>query len=210
MAREIDPDTAEQLTALGGWLVFLLDIALPLETVRCGVGFIGQLVDTSEGNLVYNGLGEMGSFSIGAETVGGLASGAIYTLSGIDPSNNQEVTGFREALGPGLQTRIQRRRVRLRLAAVNSAVQLIGQPLLIRDDLGDSLVLTDSGDKLELTMTAELRSADFKRIRRNTNSAVDHKRLHPNSPPDTFFDDDRWRRNDIRWGQKKTAGDPSA
>ena len=70
--------------------------------------------------------------------------------------------------------------------------------------------LVDSGSTLELSLTAEMKSVDFKRIRRSTNSAQDHKRLHPAVTPDTIFDDDRWRRTDIRWGQRKTDGDPTA
>jgi hypothetical protein len=209
--RDLDPIVAAQLIANGGWPAFLLDIFLDEQTVRIGAGFIGQVLDTSEpGGHLYNGLGELGSFTIGAEKIGGLASGASYSVSGIDPSTNTEIAGFRNALGEDLQTRIQGRRVRLRLAALNGASQLIGTPYLVRDDIGDSLVLNDSGAQLELVMTAESPSVDFKRLRRNTNSAVDHKRLHPALPPDTFYDDDRWRRTDIRWGQKKSAGDPSA
>lgn len=206
--RDIDPVVAAELVANGGWPIFLLDIVLDGEAQRLGSGFIGQVLDPTEGNI-YTGVGELGSFTVGAEKVGGLASGASYSISAIDPSNNAEVPGFRDALGEDLQTRIQGRRVRLRLAACNEAMQIIGTPYLLRDDLGDSLTLNDSGSQLGLTMTAEARTVDFKRLRRSTNSSVDHKRLHPGSPPDTYYDDDRWRRTDIRWGQKKTAGDPS-
>lgn len=209
--RDIDPATDEQLVSNGGWIVFLVDVFLDEGTQRLGAGFIGKLLDTSEpGDNIFEGVGEFGSFQIGAETIGALASGVRYSISGVDPSNNTEVTGFRDALGTGLQTRVQNRRVRLRMAAVNQAVQIVGTPILLRDDLGDSLTLNDGGDTLELILTAEMKSVDFKRLRRSTNSSADHKRLHPGSPPDTFFDDDRWRRTDIRWGQQKTDGDPTA
>lgn len=208
--RTIDAATEEQLIANGGWIVFLLDIYLDDGTQHIGAGFRGQVVELGEDGAVYTGLGELGSFTIGAETVGGLASGATYSISGIDPSNNTPIEGFREALGPSLQERVQGRRVRLRVATLNKACQIIGTPLVLRDDLGDALILQDTGSALELILTGEMPSVDFKRIRRSTNSAVDHKRLHPGSPPDAFFDDDRWRRTDIRWGQRKTDGDPTA
>lgn len=204
--RDIDPDTDAQLTLNGGWIVFFLDVFLASQTLRLGAGYIGYVPDTSESGDLFLGVGEFGGFSVGAESIGGLASGARYSISGIDPSTNTEISGFREALGSGLQTRVQGRRVRLRMATLSQALQIVGAPVLLRDDIGDSLVLFDTGDKLELVLTSESRSVDFKRIRRSTNSSVDHKRLHPG---DTFFDDDRWRRTDIRWGQKKTAGDPT-
>lgn len=208
--RVIDPATAAQFTANGGWPVFLLDIFLDDAPLHIGSGFIGQVVDLSgDDPVVYTGLGEMGKFTIGAETMGGLASGVRYSLSGIDPSENTEITGFRAALGESLQTRIQKRRVRLRAATLGPSLQIVGTPVVMRDDQGDSLQLIDGGQTLELQLTAEMPSVDFKRIRRSTNSSVDHKRLHPGSPPDTFFDDDRWRRTDVRWGQKKTDGDPT-
>lgn len=207
--RDIDEATDAELTKNGGWLVFLLDIYLDAGTEHCGIGFIGRVAETGEsGFIVYRGIGEMGSFSMGAETVGGLASGVRYSISGIDPSTGMEIEGFRDALGAGLQTRIQGRRCRLRLAALDRAATIVGSPVRLRDDLGDSLTLIDSGQRLEMILTAEGRTVDFKRIRRATNTASDHKRLHPGSPPDTFFDDDRWRREDIIWGQKKTDGDP--
>lgn len=209
-SRPIDTATEAQLTRDGGWIVFLLDIHLDDGVQRVGAGFMGSLADTSETGDIFTGVGVMGSFQIGDETVGALASGVRYSLSGVDPSNQTEVPGFRDSLGTGLQTRIQGRRCRLRAAALNSACQLIGSPILLRDDIGDSLTLFDTGTSLELVLTAESKSVDFKRLRTSTNAAADHKRLHPGSPPDTFFDDDRWRRTDFRWGQKKTAGDPTA
>lgn len=207
-ARDIDAATAAQLIANGGWTVFLLDIELDDAAQHIGTGFRGAVLDPSTG-IRYVGLGEMGSFTIGAEMVGGLASGARYSLSGIDPSTNTAIPGFREALGDDLQTRVQFRRVRLRVATLDDFAQVVGTPAVLRDDQGDSLVLVDSGASLELVLTAEMRSVDFKRIRRSTNSAQDHKRLHPGEPVDTIFDDDRWRRTDIRWGQRKTDGDPT-
>jgi hypothetical protein len=208
-AREIDAATLAQLVANGGWPVFLLDIELDGAPQRIGSGFRGTVLDPSTG-LVYRGLGQMGSFTIGSEQIGGLASGAKYSLSGIDPSNNTEIPGFRAALGADLSVPVQFRAVRLRVATLNAAAQVVGTPALLRADLGDALVLTDNGATLEIQLSAEMRSVDFKRIRRSTNSAPDHKRLHPNVIPDTIFDDDRWRRTDIRWGQRKTDGDPTA
>ena len=208
-ARGMSPTTAAQLIANGGWVVFLLDIDLEDTPLHIGTGFRGSVLDTSSGNRYY-GLGEFGGFTIGAESVGGLASGARYTLSGIDPSQNTEIDGFRAALGESLQARVQYRQVRLRVATLNAAGQIVGSPVTLRDDLGDAIVLVDSGSTLELSLTAEMKSVDFKRIRRSTNSAQDHKRLHPAVTPDTIFDDDRWRRTDIRWGQRKTDGDPTA
>lgn len=207
-ARDMSPTTAAQLIANGGWVVFLLDIEIDGAPQRVGTGFRGTVLDASTGHT-YLGIGELGGFTIGAETVGGLASGARYSLSGIDPSNNLPISGFREALGADLQTRIQFRRVRLRIATLNLAGQIVGSPVTLRDDLGDAIILVDSGSTLEISLTAEMKSVDFKRIRRSTNSAQDHRRLHPGSPPDAIFDDDRWRRTDVRWGQRKTDGDPT-
>lgn len=206
--REIDSDTLAQLTANGGWLVILLDLYLDDAPLFLGLGFIGDVPDLTSGHT-YRGLGELASFSIGAEGPGALASGATYSLSGIDPSSNLEVTGFRNALGDDLQTRVQGRRALLRVGTIAESMEIIGTPLLLRDDTMDSLVFVDTGDKLELVLTAEYKTVDFKRIRKSTASSVDHKRLHPGAPPDTFYDDDRWRRTDIRWGQKKTSGDPT-
>lgn len=214
--RDTDPELEAQLVANGGWIVFLLDIFLDPQsgedrTQRLGSGFIGELADTSEsGDNVFRGVGEFGSFTVGAESVGGLASGARYSISGVDPRTNTEIPGFRETLGEGLQERIQGRRCRLRVAALNAAGQMIGQPLKLRDDLGDSLTLQDTDTSFELVLTAEAKSADFKRLRRSTNSSADHKRLHPGSPPDVYYDDDRWRRTDQPWGKKNTDGDPDA
>ena len=208
--RDIDAATLAQLTANGAWIVFLVDLMLDGAPQYVGAGFIGRVTDTTEDPpITYTGLGEFGGFTIGAETPGGLASGASYSLSGIDPSSNTEITGFRDALGTDLQTRVQGRQARLRVAAISEAFEVIGRPPLLRDDTMDSLTFLDTGNRLELVLTSEYKTVDFKRIRKSTASSVDHKRLHPGEPEDEFYDDDRWRRTDIRWGQKKTSGDPT-
>lgn len=195
---DIDPALLVALLANGGWPVFLVRIELDSETLYLGGGFIGS-VENTFASETYVGLGEIGNISFAEEKINAMAQSILYLLSGIDPSTSTAFPGFREALGDTLEEPVRGRRIDLFLAALDQAMQLVGEPLRLRSDIGAALSLIDSGDKLELQLKASPKSHDYRRHRRRMFSYADWRNLHPAS---SLMDDDTWRRRNAPWGQR--------
>lgn len=197
---DADPALLTALVAQGGWPVLLVRIALDSKTVRLGWGFRGRVENTYEGaGVTYIGLGEIGNIQFAEEKVNAFAQSIVYSMSGIDPSTSSEIPGFRDALGETMQTQVRGRSVKLYVATLDNALALSAEPALVRNDVGASLSLIDSGTKLEIQMKATPKSHDYRRHRRRMFGRADWRNLHPGS---SLMDDDTWRRRNAPWGQR--------
>ena len=141
----------------------------------------------------WTGLGDFGQVTPVKESSGVRANGLSFQLSGIPSSLIAEVIGLRS----------RGRVCTLWLGFYNSSGTLIADPFQLWSGRMDQPVITDSGDKSDVTVSAESRLIELQRARETRYTDETQQNLYPGDLGCEFVAS--LQEKEIMWGRASTS-----
>lgn len=186
MSRDLTAGMVTEITGTQLKPALLLYLDFPSGAVRFWEG-IGDLSWDSQ---TWTGAGSMGSVDFATESTGVQAHGAVFSLSGIDPS----------LIALALGDKVRGREAVLYLAALDGAGAVIADPVEIFSGRMDHMTITESEDAASINVHCESYLID---ISRASEWRYSHEHQRQLFPGDVGFEFAATTVDqDIHWNQK--------